>query len=76
LVGFGDDYGDSTGILCFWPSLQRDPIELWSSQLKAFLRQFSPSATKMVDIWGATALEGVKPKHFKNWFTSCCYCTS
>ena len=52
-----------------------NPIELWWSQLKAFLRQFSPTTTKMVDILLATALEGVNTKHFKNWFTSCCYCT-
>ncbi|UNU20944.1 transposase [Microcoleus vaginatus PCC 9802] len=32
-----------------------NPIELWWSQLKAFLRQFSPSTTKMVDILLATA---------------------
>ncbi|MEG4325283.1 transposase [Microcoleus sp. herbarium5] len=30
-------------------------IELWWSQLKFFLRQFSPSTTKMVDILLATA---------------------
>jgi len=52
-----------------------NPIELWWSQLKAFLRQFSPTTTKMVDVLLATALEGVNTKHFKNWFTSCCYCT-
>jgi hypothetical protein len=46
------------------------------SQLKAFLRQFSPTTTKMVDILLATALDLVNIKHFKNWFTSCCYCTS
>jgi len=43
--------------------------------LKAFLRQFSLTTTKMVDVLLATALEGVNTKHFKNWFTSCCYCT-
>jgi hypothetical protein len=75
LVGSGDSDGDSTGISCVWHSPQRVPIELWSWQLKAFLRQFSPSATKMVDILLATAIEGVNPKHFKNWFTSCCYFT-
>ena len=53
-----------------------NPIELWWSQLKAFLRQFSPTTTKMVDAILATALEGVNIKHFKNWFASCCYCTS
>jgi transposase len=53
-----------------------NPIELWWSQLKAFLRQFSPTTTKMVDIILATALDLVNIKQFKNWFTSCCYCTS
>jgi len=52
-----------------------NPIELWWSQLKSFLRQFSPSTTKMVEILLATALDLVNPKHFKSWFTSCCYCT-
>ncbi|MEG5067513.1 hypothetical protein QUB33_28440, partial [Microcoleus sp. B3-A4] len=32
-----------------------NPIELWWSQLKSFLRQFSPTTTKMVDILLATA---------------------
>lgn len=53
-----------------------NPIEHWWSQLKAFLRQFSPSTTKMVDILIATALDLVNPKHLKNWFINCCYCTS
>jgi transposase len=52
-----------------------NPRELWWSQLKSFLRQFSPSTTKMVDILLATTLDLVNPKHLKNWFTSCCYCT-
>jgi transposase len=52
-----------------------NPIELWWSQLKAFLRKFSPTTTLMVDILVATALDLVNIKHFKNWFTSC-YCTS
>ncbi|MEG4070994.1 transposase [Microcoleus sp. Pol11C2] len=34
-----------------------NPIELWWSQLKAFLRKFSPTTTKMVDILLATALD-------------------
>lgn len=53
-----------------------NPIEHWWSQLKAFLRQFSPTTTKMVDTLIATALDLVNPKHLKNWFTNCCYCTS
>ena len=51
-----------------------NPSELWWPQLKAFLRKFSPSTTKMVDILLATALDLVNIKHFKNRFTSC-YCT-
>jgi putative transposase len=53
-----------------------NPIEHWWSQLKAFLRQFSPTTTKMVDVLIATALDLINPKHLKNWFTNCCYCTS
>jgi transposase len=53
-----------------------NPIEHWWSQLKAFLRQFSPTTTKMVDTLIATALDLVNPKHLRNWFTNCCYCTS
>lgn len=53
-----------------------NPIELWWSQLKSFLRQFSPTTTKMVDTLIATALDLVNPKHLRNWFTNCCYCTS
>jgi transposase len=51
-----------------------NPIELWWSQVKAFLRQFSPTTTKMVDVL-LGVLEGVNTKHFKNRFTSCSYCT-
>src|SRR4028118_568395 len=53
-----------------------NPIEHWWSQLKAFLRQFSPTTPKMVDVLIATALDLINPKHLKNWFTHCCYCTS
>ncbi len=53
-----------------------NPIELWWSQLKSFLRRFSPTTTKMVDTLIATALDLVNPKHLKNWFVSCCYCAS
>lgn len=53
-----------------------NPIELWWSQLKAFLRQFSPTTTKMVDILLATALDLINPVHLRNWFANCCYCTS
>lgn len=53
-----------------------NPIEQWWSQLKSFLRQFSPLTTTMVDTLLATALDLVNPQHFQNWFTNCCYCTS
>ncbi len=53
-----------------------NPIEHWWSQLKAFLRQFAPTTTKMVDILIATALDLFNPKHPRHWFTNCCYCTS
>ena len=52
-----------------------NPIELWWSQLKSFLRQFSPTTTNMVDVLIATALDLINPKHLRNWFTNCCYCT-
>ena len=53
-----------------------NPIELWWSQLKAFFRQFSPTTAFRVDVLIRTALELINPKHLKNWFTNCCYCTS
>lgn len=53
-----------------------NPIEQWLSQLKSFLRRFSPTTTKMVDTLIATALDLVNPKHLKNWFVNCCYCAS
>jgi transposase len=52
-----------------------NPIELWWSQLKSFLRRFSPSTTKMVDTLIATALDLIAPNHLRNWFANCCYCT-
>ncbi len=53
-----------------------NPIELWWSHLKSFLRHFSPTTTKMVDTLIATALDLVNSKHLRNWFANCCYCTS
>ena len=64
-------------ILCLSPySPDFNPIELWWSQLKSLLRRFSPTTTKMVDTIIAVALDLMDPKHLKNWFTNCCYCTS
>ena len=42
-----------------------NPIEHWWSQLKAFLRQFSPTNSKMIDVLIRTALHLVNPKHLK-----------
>ena len=40
-----------------------NPIEHWWSQLKAFLRQFSPTTPRMVDILIATAIDLINPVH-------------
>ena len=53
-----------------------NPIELWWSQLKSFLRMFTPKTTKMVDKIISVAIDLMNPEHLKNWFTKCCYCTS
>jgi len=53
-----------------------NPIEHWWSQLKSFLRQFSPRSAKMVDVLIRIALNLVNPQHLTNWFTNCCYYTS
>lgn len=53
-----------------------NPIEQWLSQLKSFLRQFSPTTSKMVDTLIATTLDLLNPKYLRNWFANCCYCTS
>ena len=42
-----------------------NPIEHWWSQLKAFLRQFSPTNSKMVDALIATALDASQSQAFK-----------
>lgn len=53
-----------------------NPIEHWWSQLKAFLKQFSPKNASVVDGLIKIALQLINPLHLKNWFTNCCYCTS
>ncbi|NJO42428.1 MAG: IS630 family transposase [Cyanobacteria bacterium CRU_2_1] len=64
-------------VICLSPySPDFNPIELWWSQLKSFLRGFSPTTTKMVDTIIALALDLVNPQHLRNWFANCCYCTS
>ena len=53
-----------------------NPIEHWWSQLKAFLRLFSPATASGVDGLIKIALQLINPEHLKNWFTHCCYCAS
>jgi len=53
-----------------------NPIEHWWSQLKAFLRKFSPTTAQRVDTLIATAIDLADPQHFRNWFAHCCYCPS
>ena len=64
-------------IICLSPySPDFNPIELWWSQLKSFLRTFSPTTTEMVDTVIAVALKLINPQHLRNWFANCCYCIS
>ncbi len=51
-----------------------NPIELWWSQLKAFLRQFSPTTTKMIDILIATALDLINPIWLFSLVSKQCFC--
>ena len=51
-----------------------NPIELWWSQLKSFLRKFSPTTPKRIDTLIAGSLDLINPQHLKNGFTKCCYC--
>lgn len=53
-----------------------NPIEHWWSQLKAFLRQFSPRTSKKVDTLIKIAMDLIDPQHLRNWFSHCCYCPS
>jgi transposase len=53
-----------------------NPIELWGSKLKSSLRKFAPTNVFMIDRIIAVALNLINPQHLKNWFPSCCYCTS
>ncbi|WP_341528462.1 IS630 family transposase [Nostoc sp. UHCC 0302] len=64
-------------VICLSPySPDFNPIELWWSQLKSFLRTFAPTTTEMVDQLISVALDLINPQHLRNWFASCCYCTS
>jgi transposase len=53
-----------------------NPIEHWWSQLKSFIRQFSPKTSEVVDILIATAMDLIDSDHLRNWFAHCCYCPS
>jgi transposase len=48
-----------------------NPIELWWSQLKSFLRSFAPTTTEMVDKLISVALDLINPQHLRNWFANC-----
>lgn len=64
-------------VICLSPySPDFNPIELWWSQLKSFLRMFTPTTTKMVDRIISVALKLIDTQHLRNWFANCCYCTS
>jgi transposase len=66
---------ESVGAKVLYNSPYLHPIEYWWSQLKAFLRAFSPRTANTVDILIATALDLFNPQHLKNLFTNCCCCT-
>ncbi|GET43163.1 transposase [Microseira wollei] len=64
-------------IICLSPySPDFNPIEFCWSQLKSFWLRFAPTTTSMIDRIIAVALNLVNPQHLRNWFASCCYCTS
>jgi transposase len=55
-------------VICLSPySPDFNPIELWWSQLKSFLRMFSPTTTKMVDRIISVALDLINPQYLRNW---------
>ena len=53
-----------------------NPIEHLWSQLKIFLRKFSPKTQEAVDKLLKIAIMLSNPAHFRNWLAHCCYCTS
>ncbi|HEY9302451.1 MAG TPA: transposase [Phormidium sp.] len=64
-------------VICLSPySPDFNPIEMWWSQLKSFLRRFAPKTSAMIDRIIAVAINLMNPNHLRNWFTDCCYCTS
>ena len=51
-------------LLCYFPYFSKfNTIELWWSQLKFVLQQFSPTTTRMVDTIIAVALDLMNPTH-------------
>ncbi|MEH2219061.1 MAG: hypothetical protein V7K72_18465, partial [Nostoc sp.] len=57
-------------------SIKFDLSKLFKQPLKSFLRSFAPTTTEMVDKIISVALHLINPQHLRNWFASCCYCTS
>ena len=55
-------------VICLFPySPDFNPIELWWSQLKSFLRMFAPTTTSMIDKIIAVALNLINPQDLRNW---------
>ncbi|NET69840.1 MAG: transposase [Sphaerospermopsis sp. SIO1G2] len=55
-------------VICLSPySPDFNPIELWWSQLKSFLRTFSPTTTEMVDKVISVALDLMNPQHLQRF---------
>lgn len=52
-----------------------NPIEHWWSQLKGFLRSFSPKTVRAVKQLIELAVILGYSQDFRNWFAHCCYCT-
>jgi putative transposase len=75
IVPMIEAYGAS--VICLSPYFRDfNHIEIWWSQLKSFLRKFAPTNAFMIDRIIAVALNLINPQPLKNWFASCCYCTS
>jgi putative transposase len=59
-------------IICLSPYFPDfNPIELWWSQLKSFLRMFGPTTTSMIYQIIAVALTLINPQYLRNWFANC-----
>ncbi|MEG4213117.1 transposase [Microcoleus sp. S13_B4] len=55
-------------VICLSPdSPDFNPIELWWSQLKSFLRRFAPTNASMIERIIAVALNLINPQHLRNW---------